>query len=376
METDDIWISIILPLIIGPLFIFFKTVWDRTCELKQKKKQLLFDDTRNRLKHQLDDFYYPVYLKLLLLYSLSFFLPEKEINDETSTDSCESIYKRKSTIHGRKSIYTYDNESISSSDSDLCSSDEETHMPEQNILQKRRTYKKRRCLAYYKNENEYIKCRNVIPQNGFSKICKTCKWKFLSGKIEINIFEENEIRSNSIFYIPNINKQPSSPLQSSSKIEPLQKITKRTNKKKNVNFEKIKDITIQIPDFIDVSELESNEKNKSIMNQMNMLSISISEKTISIIEHACNKYYKDIAECIENTIHIIEPNTRLTKHLILFLKYAKIRDLIHENNLCETDCKPEDFGAKNNINQLLCHIEANLNKYGNQYKNLMENGNI
>ena len=86
-------------------------------------------------------------------------VPEKEINDETSTDSCESIYKRKSTIYGRKSIYTYDNESISSSDSDLCSSDEETHIPEQNILQKRRTYKKRRCLAYYKNENDRLQIR-------------------------------------------------------------------------------------------------------------------------------------------------------------------------------------------------------------------------
>jgi hypothetical protein len=345
MEIGEIWISIIIPLILGPLFVFFKTLWDRSNNFKEKKRQLLFDDTRNRLKNQLDDFYYPVYLKLLLLYSISFILPEKDVDTIT--------------------------ESISSSESEYCSSDEEynnnTKLTEtcKNI-----SYKKRRCMAYYKINEEYVKCRNIIPNSGFSKICKCCRWKFLSGKIEINILDQKDIEPNSVFYVP-ITEE----LQDKRKIviDKTETIRKRIRRSSDTNV--IKDITIQIPDFTDISELEES-KEESILNQMNLLSISISEKTIPIIEHVCNSYYKQIAESIESNIHIIEPNTRLTKHLILFLKYAKIRDLIHENNLCEEDCKPEDFGAKNNINTLVGHIEANLNKYGNQYKKLMEKGYI
>ena len=361
MEIGEIWISIIMPLILGPLFVFLKTLWDKYNNQKEQKRQILFDDTRNRLKHQLDDFYYPVYLKLLLLYSISFILPQKEAdinNDRT--------------------------DSVTSSESEFCSSDEEynNEMDTTNyeLKEKRKSisYKKRRCMAYYKTNDEYIKCRNVIPTSGFSKICKCCRWKFLSGKIEISILEEKDIERNSVFYVPTTDDLQDNHRISIDKTETVRKRTKRSSRKSSIDNNALRDITIQIPDFVDLTELEDlgQSKDKSIINHMNLLTISISEKTIPIIEHACNSYYKEIAESIESKIHIIEPNTRLTKHLILFLKYAKIRDLIHENNLCEKDCKPEDFGAKNNINTLLGHIEANLNKYGNQYKSLMEKGSI
>lgn len=366
MEIGEIWISIILPIIIGPLFVFFKTIWDRTCDLKQKKKQLLFDDTRNRLKHQLDEFYYPVYLKLLLLYSLSYILPEPKNETEFASD-----YRQ----------------SESSSESEFCSSDEEYVLSSTNEASRDKKsikYKKRRCMAYYKMDNEYINCRNIIPHNGFSKVCKCCRWKFLAGKIEINILDENEINPNSVFYSPrqddiitNSNEKSSSSIRSvSSKLDTVKKRTKRNNQKNSIKVDGINDITIQIPEFIDISDLDATNHNKSIIEHMNMQTISISEKTIPIIECACHKYYSEIAKSIEEKIHIIEPNTRLTKHLIRFLKYAKIRDLIHDNNLCDSDCKTENFGAKNNIDILLGHIEANLNKYGNQYKTLMEKGII
>lgn len=358
MEIGEIWISIIMPLILGPLFIFFKTLWDKYSSKKEQKRQLLFDDTRNRLKHQLDEFYYPVYLKLLLLYSISFILPQK--NTEIDTNRTDSV---------------------SSSESDFCSSDEEYNNETNTEIKDKRksiSYRKRRCMAYYKINNDYVKCRNVIPNSGFSKVCKCCRWKFLSGKIEISVIEEEDIERDSVFYVPNTEELNKINGLTIDKSVTVRKRTKRSSRKGSIHINTNKDITIQIPDFIDINELEDlgKTKEKSIINQMNLLSISISEKTIPIIEHACNSYYKEIAESIESKIHIIEPNTRLTKHLILFLKYAKIRDLIHENSLCETDCKPEDFGAKNNINTLLGHIEANLNKYGNQYKNLMEKGSI
>ena len=117
MEIGEIWLSIIMPLILGPLFVFFKTIWDRIRDNKDRKEQILFDDTRNRLKTQLDEFYYPVYLKLLLLYSISFILPQRDVE------------------HNQ-----YDNDS--SSESEFCSSDEEVET-NPSIKQTSITYKKK-----------------------------------------------------------------------------------------------------------------------------------------------------------------------------------------------------------------------------------------
>tara|TARA_A100001015_G_scaffold24824_1_gene27926 strand:+ start:276 stop:1322 length:1047 start_codon:yes stop_codon:yes gene_type:complete len=348
MEIEDIWISIIMPLILGPLFVFLKTIWDKTNEAKQNKKKMQFDEKRSKLKHQLDDFYYPVYLKLLLLYSLSFILPQPK--SEEITDKEDAIER----------------ESVSSSESEFCSSDEEFNENTESN-NKKQSYRKKRCMAYYKINNEYIKCRKIIPKTGYGKICRCCRWKFLGGKIDIHILENEDHSENSVFYSPNLDQDQ----ESSTKT--IKKLTKRRGTKNS-----LKDITIQIPEFVDLQDLEATDINSNkLMNQVNLLSISISEKTVPIIRKVCNEYYKQIAESIENTIHIIEPNTRLTKHLISFLKYSKIVELIYDNDLCQmNDCKPEDFGAKNNLNELLGHIEANLNKYGNQYKKLMENGNI
>ena len=118
-------------------------------------------------------------------------------------------------------------------------------------------------------------------------------------------------------------------------------------------------------------------ESESILNKFKYLSVNVSEKNIHVLEHVCNEYIKEVSECIEKNIHIIKPNTRITKHLIQFLKYARICELIFSNKLCEnSECKPEHFGAKNNLAELLGHIEANLSKLGNQYKKLIEDGKI
>ena len=121
MEIGEIWLSIIMPLILGPLFVFFKTIWDRIRDNKDRKEQILFDDTRNRLKTQLDEFYYPVYLKLLLLYSISFILPQRDVE------------------HNQ-----YDNDY--SSESEFCSSDEEVET-NPSIKQTSITYKKKKMYS-------------------------------------------------------------------------------------------------------------------------------------------------------------------------------------------------------------------------------------
>ena len=80
MEIGEIWATIIIPIVIGPLFLLFKTMWDRNNSFKYEKAKMQFEEKKNKLQNQLNLFYYPVYLKLVLIYSLSFSLPERKLN--------------------------------------------------------------------------------------------------------------------------------------------------------------------------------------------------------------------------------------------------------------------------------------------------------
>ena len=51
-----------------------------------------------------------------------------------------------------------------------------------------------RCIGYYKRESGKIdKCRNEVPVNDYSKICKVCRWKYAKDKINLRLsLDENQ----------------------------------------------------------------------------------------------------------------------------------------------------------------------------------------
>jgi hypothetical protein len=62
----DSWIiDIIIPVIIGPLFIVLKCIWDRYDQNKRLQKELLKTNKLKSIENQLDKFYWPVYIRLL-----------------------------------------------------------------------------------------------------------------------------------------------------------------------------------------------------------------------------------------------------------------------------------------------------------------------
>lgn len=66
----DIIILLILPICIGPLFLFLKSLWDRYNSYKTKNKQLLYDNRVNSIRNKLVCFYWPIYVHLLKDYIL------------------------------------------------------------------------------------------------------------------------------------------------------------------------------------------------------------------------------------------------------------------------------------------------------------------
>jgi hypothetical protein len=76
METEIIWINIILPILIGPFFVFIKMTYDQHIMKINDMKLKKYNELKTSIKQKLDIFYWPIYLKLLCIYQLNYLIPE------------------------------------------------------------------------------------------------------------------------------------------------------------------------------------------------------------------------------------------------------------------------------------------------------------
>ena len=213
MEISDIWTTIIIPLLIGPLFIYFKSVYDNYTQNKREHNLLVYNTKIDYLTKVLTNFYWPLYLKLLCIQQLNYNIPIKNDYEYKSDDSCE---------------------------------------------------------------------------------------------------EDSELEHND-------------------------------------------NITINI-----------NNKNKS-------KSIILDSNTIHLMELNINKLFKETIDIIENNIYNVRLSNHLNKHIVKFIKFCKIRQIIHEGSI-EKKYNIKYFGTKDNTSKLLNIIEYELNKYKKQYNTLLEIG--
>ena len=153
MDTETIWIGIIIPIVVGPLAVFLKSLYDNNKKTKNEAAKIKYKEEVDTLKQQLNDFYYPLYIKLICLYNYDYNIP-------ISRDTLDKISEN-------------DNHDCSSQgQSDESSDNEETNI----------------CRGYYLQENKsYHKCNNIIPINSIEDICKECRWKSCHGDIELQI---------------------------------------------------------------------------------------------------------------------------------------------------------------------------------------------
>ena len=86
MNLSEIWTGIIIPILVGPIFIYIKTVYDNYTKNKREHKLELYNLQCNNLKSSLHNFYWPFYIKLLCIDKLNYKIPLKNdyeyISDE------------------------------------------------------------------------------------------------------------------------------------------------------------------------------------------------------------------------------------------------------------------------------------------------------
>ena len=160
MDTETIWVGIIIPIVIGPLAVFFKSLYDNYKNNKNETAKIKYNEKLDTLKSQLNDFYYPLYIKLICLYNYDYNIP---ISSDILDKMCDN-----------------DNHDCSSQEQSNESSDNE----ETNI-----------CRGYYlQKNNSYHKCNNIIPINSIEDICKECRWKSCHGTVNLQIEEKGKTK--------------------------------------------------------------------------------------------------------------------------------------------------------------------------------------
>lgn len=87
MKVTEIWVSIIIPILIGPLFIYLKTLYDNYIKNKNQHTMMIYNYKYEKLVRILNNFYWPLYIKLLCINQLNYYIPLKNSYEYKSDDS-------------------------------------------------------------------------------------------------------------------------------------------------------------------------------------------------------------------------------------------------------------------------------------------------
>jgi len=161
MDSNEIWVTIILPLLLAQLCLYIKSFYDNYMNHKNSRLKFIFEEKLKNLKNVLQNFYWPLYIKLLCIYQLNYNIPIKNEYEYISSDS------------------------DSDNDYGLNNNEEtlEKHLPT------------KKCNNLYDKCGKKVNCKSNIPINS-TNICKKCRWK--QENKEIENCDENSDFSNEI----------------------------------------------------------------------------------------------------------------------------------------------------------------------------------
>ena len=80
VESGTILIGVIVPLIIGPISVFLKSLWDRYNNSIEIRKTNNYEMKKKELSEKINIFYWPVYLRLKTLDRLNYSVKYRENN--------------------------------------------------------------------------------------------------------------------------------------------------------------------------------------------------------------------------------------------------------------------------------------------------------
>ena len=127
METADIWIGIIVPIIIGPICAYLMTLRNDYVERNYRRKREKYEEERNAIYNSIKNFYWPVYLNLIYIEQYSYSIPIKnkfryesgssvDISDNSSDFFEDNENKSQEKLNSNLNVVEIDLDSIDKND--------------------------------------------------------------------------------------------------------------------------------------------------------------------------------------------------------------------------------------------------------------------
>jgi hypothetical protein len=273
MELNEIWLGIIIPIIIGPIFIYLKTIRDEYSERNYIKLRERYLEEREQLFTELKNFYWPVYIHLLCIKQYSYSIP----------------------------------------------------------LQNKFRYESQTSLVYSSDSNDYVEDKEEQESHSDERV-EECQATSLEN-------------SEDVASIPIINE------------------TNDYQVSIDILSKEIHDKILKPHPLNKANKPNKTKKQKTII---------LDKDTLNHLESTLNEKYKEVIQIIEEHISLVCIHENLSMELIDFIKYSKLREIIHEGSP-KRQYNIEYFGMENNIEKVIIEIKQVLDKLNNNYNNLLRN---
>tara|TARA_Y200000002_G_scaffold382895_1_gene401926 strand:+ start:2306 stop:3367 length:1062 start_codon:yes stop_codon:yes gene_type:complete len=337
MKESELIVSVIVPLVIGPLFVFFKSLWDRYNIRKDQIKKIKYDENITIIREQLNNFYWPVLIKLKCLNHLNY----EEIKAE-NVDLQE--------------IFLNDSMSETQEKQDL------------SINRRKKRKKGKICGNTVIINGDFTICSNIVINPDIYTYCQKCEMK--KGKKMISEYSDSDG--------DNLIQKRKSILNDQVKID-IDNLEWDNEIETNKSPKKVK---INVVD--DTSGTSSSSKKSSDSDIVEVEKLT--EKTIKIekllkheLDHKIITLSTQIKEIIENNISIIKPNKKLGKELVKFIRFVETLSIIDNYNHKKKEIKKKfktynyrDLGVTNNTKKLIRILVDNLNLLLEEEQNIKQ----
>ena len=345
METSDIWEKIIIPLVIGPLCVLIKVLYDRWDTKKTQTKMLVNKIKLKKIENKLEKFYWPLYILLINDYELW----SKIKFDDLSIEITESASESEIDVEDGEYIY---------------------------------------CSYVRKEGSKIEKCNNPVAHNCVTKYGAYCikhqeyrskkaveNWTFLFDKVKnvrkksIDIVDYDEVKNENGFKTEEECKNSLSEF-----IIDIDNIQKYKNIKRNNSYKKSiekknEKIILDIEPNSDKSSSEISMNIDGIMDKVSD-NISISKEMLENILKQIEKNQNKITKIIRKYIYIAEPKSLMGKQLVKFIKFSNIFiSELHTDNKLINPC---NYGA-GYPKKLLPMVERKVFNLQKQYNDLINN---
>ena len=336
METETIIISVLMPILLGPLYVLLKELWDRYKSHNIEIKKNFYDERMSIVKNKLSLFYWPIYIKLCCLYHLNYNIIEDNENNNDNTE-VENI--------------------------DLSETQSDTPNEEEMELRKRikKKYKKVICGYRYKDDNQIdLVCQNLVNHHDTYKYCYDCRLKMIEKGIPKKKMRRRKKNKEHIM------------INISDDIE-----WDRSTSESDNSTEEEKMAIMKI--------LESNSSQSSIsditgdglgvVRELPKRIIQMDKILIDNLDETIIELYLDIKDIILKNIAIGQPRSKLGRELTKFIRFVEMERIVYNSNKKKREklFKSINLGVVNNIKKLLEIMEIDLFVLQREYNKMIKN---